>query len=161
MQNYVSKAMRAIGGLGLGSAVATGASDMAHVLGYGTPDMPGPYLALPAALFAIGQTARTVRDIQNRPEYWSDMPFVYRLPRYAKNIVSTAAPYLALGFLMSGNPDIAEAGALGSSAGWIVSETVLDRAAKWAENKYLSKHPEIRIRHLEEELAGLKGQDSK
>ena len=152
-KNYVSKALRKnAGSLGLGSAVITGASDMAHAGGYNAPDMPGPYLAVPAALFAAGQTARTIDDINNRPEYWNDMPFIYRLPRYAKNVVSTLAPYVAFGFLMRGNSEIANTGAIGSSAAWIGSETILDKLAKNAEEKYLSKHPEIRRNQIEKEL---------
>ncbi|MFH0949001.1 MAG: hypothetical protein V1802_00765 [Candidatus Aenigmatarchaeota archaeon] len=165
MKEYNSKAMRILrknaGSLGLGSAVITGASDMAHAIGYNTLDMPGPYLAVPAALFAAGQTARTIDDINNRHEYWNDMPFIYKLPRYAKNVVSTLAPYAALGFLISGNPEIANAGAIGSSAAWIGSEAGLGKLSEFAESKYLDKHPEIRLKQIEKELIeALKSQKS-
>ncbi len=139
----VETAYRVVDAIGRGGGILTGASDIGSAVGAGTPDMPGDYLVMPAALFTIGQATKTVNDYYNDPEWFKEMPFLYKLPRHAQRFVSTAMPLVAAGFLAFGNREVADTGALASAASYIWSEVVLGKAANWAESKYLDRHPEI------------------
>jgi hypothetical protein len=146
-------AYKAVDVIGRGGGILTGASDIGNAVGANTPNMPGDYLVMPAVLFTIGQATKTVNDYYSDPEWFKEMPFLYKLPRHAQRFVSAAMPLAAAGFLAFGNREVADAGALGSAGTYIFSEVGLDKVADWVEGKYLDRHPEIVDSILEGEMS--------